>query len=397
MLSKSDRPVAPVLTRLGSAGFVVAPLVPTATGLGKAILDATRPIREMLLHAGLHDFTGQAQGPEGKVELQTFIVREHGVEATSMSLYRPITKHGDPRLWIRGLPGYAEPWNLLCLIPHGKSVYVVNASTPGLLDKALAPGGVLHGLSVTAPASELMELLTHLKAIAAKGWIPAHVVGPTAVGMVLERELGITPNAEEKPDYLGFEVKGRRLRPSGADSGSLQTLFGKTPVWALGVHGGGRALLDAHGYLSGGILRLACTVSATPNPQGLSTVLDEPKAEVHVISSTSSHTCMVWPLARLQDKLAEKHRATAWVDVETRPRSDGYEEFWLKRVEFSAAPAVHILGTLVAEGIVTVDLTIRESGPTTVRDHGYLFRMERVNLPALFPAPMVAHDLRLAT
>lgn len=394
----ADQPVGEVLAKFGSAGVVAAPLIPTQTGLAKSILDATRSIRQALLLSGIHDFEAQPQGPENKVELVGYLVEQDATRRTIVTAYRPVTKQGDPRIWIKGLREYAAPGNLLCLVPRDGAIYVVNASQPGLVDTVLAAGGLF---SATGPADAFMAkpvaiLLDHLRSIAARGWIQTHVSGDTAIGMVVERELGIAPNSNEGPDYLGIEVKGRRLALTGGDSGNLQTLFGKAPTWKLGIHSGRRQLLDAHGYVADdGVFRLACTVSRKANPQGLRTsVVDQPVSEVRILNADERHICAVWPLSVLEKKIGGKHRVTAWVDADRRFAPDGREEFWLKHVEFSSRPSVHLFGPLVSDGTISIDLTLRRDVGVSVRDHGYLFRMRRSNVPALYPAPFLGHSLR---
>ena len=72
----------------------------TATGLKKSILDATTPMRTYFKENNVHDYELQAQGPEHKVTKKTYILTGGKVIESTTSLYRPVTKEGDPRLWI---------------------------------------------------------------------------------------------------------------------------------------------------------------------------------------------------------------------------------------------------------------------------------------------------------
>ena len=69
MLSRSDTDIAAVMRTLANFGTVAGYLVPTATGLGKAIMDAHASFRTFLAEAQIHDFTKQAKGGSGKVVL----------------------------------------------------------------------------------------------------------------------------------------------------------------------------------------------------------------------------------------------------------------------------------------------------------------------------------------
>ena len=72
----------------------------TETGLKKSILDATAPVRAYFEEKNIHDYNLQLQGPEHKRVIDTYIMTEAAQFLTKTSLYRPVTKKGDPRLWV---------------------------------------------------------------------------------------------------------------------------------------------------------------------------------------------------------------------------------------------------------------------------------------------------------
>ena len=55
MLAKTDTPIEQFLPVFGSSGVNVAFLVPTETGYEKSIMDATAPVRELLLNEKIHE------------------------------------------------------------------------------------------------------------------------------------------------------------------------------------------------------------------------------------------------------------------------------------------------------------------------------------------------------
>lgn len=63
----SDTPIERFLPLFAQAGVPVAFLVPTPTGFGKSIMDATTSVRQLFLDQGLHDYDLQQQGPANKV------------------------------------------------------------------------------------------------------------------------------------------------------------------------------------------------------------------------------------------------------------------------------------------------------------------------------------------
>ena len=73
MLSKSDVPIDLFIRFFASAEINVAFLVPTETGYNKSIMDATAPIRDLLVQEKIHDFNTQKQGPENKVLIISII------------------------------------------------------------------------------------------------------------------------------------------------------------------------------------------------------------------------------------------------------------------------------------------------------------------------------------
>jgi hypothetical protein len=76
----------------------VALLEPTQTGLRKSILDATATVRDYLVKHRVHDYDTQAQGPDHKATIPTFFLTPSLIIPSQASLYRPITKNGDPRI-----------------------------------------------------------------------------------------------------------------------------------------------------------------------------------------------------------------------------------------------------------------------------------------------------------
>ena len=148
MLSKSDTDIEIVSETILGAGYDVAFVVPTRTAMEKSIIDSHKSLQSFLKRSGLHDYADQPQGVKAKI--QANIINADKTDVTSVSLYRPKTKEGDPRIWIYGLNKFAEPYNLIALIAIKNELFIVNCSRPKDLDAALI--NVL-------PAPELNHLL----------------------------------------------------------------------------------------------------------------------------------------------------------------------------------------------------------------------------------------------
>lgn len=102
--------------------------IPTATGLKKSILDATGQVRLHFESEAFHDYAKQGKGPLNRVRKQAFFVTVGVAEPTTVSLYRPETKKGDPRMWFRGLGKFAQPNDVVAIVFHAGEPYLINLS-----------------------------------------------------------------------------------------------------------------------------------------------------------------------------------------------------------------------------------------------------------------------------
>jgi len=350
----------------------------TATGLEKSILDATEPFREFLQAFAVHDYDRQAQGPDFKVVLPASLALPDGTTVPSLaSLYRPQTKKGDPRIWFKELRSIVQPGSIFAALWIERRFWVFDVSSLDLTAQVLA-SGVLRDLIlpfVARKSSVVETLLGKLRGVAEKGFLPAPVKGSTAVGRLLETELGIDINSRRDPDFMGIEIKSSR------NAGNRTTLFAKTPDWTSSKYKNSRALLNAFGYDREGRRKLSCTISGiVTNSQGLRLEVNESTDLLHVVKEGSDrHRAVQWDLEVLRHSLATKHNETFWVKAETK-LVDGWEYIRFHAVQHTQKAIVAQLPSLLRDGKVTVDFLIREEG-----DKGYLFKLLPKNLPLLFP------------
>jgi len=356
----------------------------TATGLEKSILDATQPFRDFLQVSEIHDFDRQPQGRDFKVVLPaSALVAGQGARSSRASLYRPQTKKGDPRVWFRGLKALIAPNEILGIIWAGDQFWLTNLSTIDVEAVALVPGSYkeIIGPFVSAKSSAVKSLLALLRGVAGKGFIAAPVRGATAVGRLLETELGIAINSRREPDFQGIEIKSSR------SSKNRTTLLAKTPAWGESAYKSSRELLAAFGYDRDGKRKLSCTVSGiVRNSQGLQLEVDERNDRLHVVHGAQGARVVEWDMEVLRDSLAAKHNETFWVKAESR-LINGWEYLRFIEVQHTQKAIISQLPALLADGKVTVDFLIRENG-----DKGYLFKILPKNLNLLFP-PAVKYEL----
>jgi hypothetical protein len=395
MLEKSDTSIADALKVFNAFDIEVGLIVPTPTGMIKSIMDATASLRDFLRDAGVHDYESQAKGQTAKVVLPAYYVTSDGLEEMPTSLYRPETKNGDPRIWFSSLKKYAEPFNLLAVFVDQHQLFIVNCSTPGLLQTLhdpLTPLGAIAARRKPTVDPIVAELLDMIQGISRRGFIPTLRAGDTGIGMTLETLLGIAANTSRTPDYKGIEIKAKRLGRRGE---TRTTLFSQAPDWRLSPIGSAWNLLFRFGYERAGKLRLNHELDAKePNSIGFLLEVDTGRdwlKQIHrdPVLETTSHL-VTWQLEKLRSRLAEKHPQTFWVGANCRGGRDA-EEFHYIQVQHTRAPRVRNFDALLEAGLVSVDylMSQRSPGRQAVRDHGYLFKMHPRDFDALFPISKV--------
>ena len=400
MLERADRPIEGVLRAFAAQGVEVGFLVPTETGLAKSIMDAHGELRDYLRRAGLHDYGHQAKGPDAKVVVPAIHVGADGTGDAAASLYRPETKDGDPRIWISGLARRATAGNLLALIAHEGTLYVINTSAPGVVESLGSPSTPLGRLVATikqAKGAPARELLGKLAEIAGRGYVKSLRPGPTGVGMTLETLLGIEANSSKSPDFKGIELKASRATLGGRATTNRVTLFSKVPDWNSSPVRSAVALLQAHGYDRDGRRQLYCSMNHVPNSLGLHLVADED--DLHVMNGrTEPHSRVLrWDMDGLRQAFLTKHRETFWVKAAVLKAPDGTESFHYTRVLHTQAPVVSGLESLFDKGHIELDLLLHlmDRAPglaPRARDHGYLFKMHPRDMDLVFP-PSVTYEL----
>lgn len=370
-------------------------LVPTPTGLRKSILDAHADLRSFLKREGIHDYSEQGQGEAHKNIVTAQVLWPDQATTTHVSMYRPATKAGDPRLWIPALRGYAEAGDLIGLTVRGGNLFVINISRTDVWESRTDPQSPLGLLFTTIDRepAELQELVELLSGVAKSGFIESMRAGPTGVGFTLESLLGISANASRAPDFKGIEIKAHRLSQSGR-ARTRTTLLSQIPDWSISPVGNARTLLEEYGYRreEDERLQLYCTCSTAPNPQGLYLAHEEGVGTLHaraaLAGEDSPREVVAWRIASLQQHLAAKHRTTAWVGAEVELKADAKESFWYSKLKVTSDPHIERLGMLINTGDITMDFTLSERESGAVRDHGYLFKIRPESTHLLFDPPI---------
>jgi hypothetical protein len=369
---------------LTSLGIEHSIFEPTITGLKKSILDATAPVRTHFELEGFHHYYSQGQGEESKVLKEAYFLGEDYSKKTKVSLYRPNTKKGDPRMWFSGLSDFAKPTDQVAILIFEGKLYLINLSDielQALSDESEIKRFVLAYSTIRNSIAE--ELLEKLRDIA-KRPIKSMIKGDTAVGMAIESALGISANSSKQPDYKGIEIKG------GRGGKNRSNLFAQVADWALSKLKSSAEILDKYGYQRGDDFKLYCSVSTLKaNSQGLKFTYDETRGCLVEVDRQGDEVA-IWPEQQLRARLLEKHSETFWVDAKSI-MIDGEEYFELQSILHTQKPLVTQLMPLIQSGVISMDHLIKRKGggKQTVSEKGPLFKINKRDLKLLFPEPVV--------
>ena len=99
---------------------------PTETGLKKSIMDATGSVRSFLKNESIHDYDQQLQGPNHKIIIPTIVHTGFETIKSQASLYRPVTKSGDPRIWFYKMTKIAEANDIIAITYFDDSFQIFN-------------------------------------------------------------------------------------------------------------------------------------------------------------------------------------------------------------------------------------------------------------------------------
>lgn len=365
----------------------------TETGLKKSIMDATAPVRAYLKEKNVHDYEMQHQGPEHKRVIDTFILTEDARYFTKTSLYRPLTKKGDPRLWVNKVRDveFLRANDIFALIAHKDILYAVNLTIVDIakvytstIDTPLKDLIIEMSREKGSVSDELLGLIKDKMT----NWMPAEILADTGIGRTVESILGINMNPSKNPDYKGIELKSHREA-----SKVRNTLFTQAPEWAISRLKSGKAIVEEYGYIPDGYNHksLHVTLSANrPNPQGLG-LLVQPQlglleadefAQIALEDGSFKkiNDVAAWQLTNLHERLLIKHHETFWIDVETK-KEGSQELFRVSEILHTKNPIPSQFDILLDQGLITVDfLLCRDSGGDT-----YSFKIKGKARPLLFP------------
>jgi len=370
---------------LAKIGIDYSIFEPTLTGLKKSILDATQTVRTHFNLVDFHTYETQGQGIDYKVIKDAFFVDPENTVKTRMSLYRPTTKSGDPRMWFSKLNDFSQAGDQIAIIIFLQQAFLLNLTKVDLNKSILDFDNI--GLFISRYSDDdnaiSQELLNKLREIAR---LPLVSIGhgDTSIGMSIEAALGIPPNSSKLPDYKGIEIKSSR------SSKTRTTIFAQVANWKISTCKSSSEILDQYGYDRDNDFRLYCTTSSRRhNSQGLIFQYDQSTDILHEHHISGAHVAS-WEGELLRNRLHTKHKETFWVDA-TSEIINGKEVFHLHSVTHTKNPLLTQLMPLISSGVITMDHLIKRttvSGKTKVSEKGPLFKINKKHLGLIFPTPV---------
>ena len=340
-------------------------------------------MRAYFLEENVHNCAEQALGPEHKALLRACILSEFGGFNTKVSLYRPKTKNGDPRMWIYGLRQYSEGNDIHALFFHKGVLYSINITRVDVrrcCDSATSNPIRDIVKDIENDVCSVSEELLGIFLSVGNRWFEVEVAADTGVGRTIETFLGIKMNSDKTPDYKGIEIKSHRDKRKT----TRNVLFTQTPDWDISRLKSGKEIVKAYGYFTAdGLKTYQNTVQCgKPNKQSLVLSVNSALETLELLyKGESTKDIAAWRLLKLHQRLLMKHKETFWVEVETR-NDNGKEYFRYKRIEHTKNPNVGQFDILMEQALITIDLLLcRPSG------HGdtYSFKIRKAGMPLLFP------------
>ncbi|SQI42118.1 Uncharacterised protein [Leminorella richardii] len=293
-------------------------------------------------------------------------------------------------MWFTGLGKFAPAGSQVAIVVFKDSLYLINLSEINLKNELQHSNEIKKFINEYLHENNSIadELLSKLKELA-KHPIRATHQGDTAIGMSIEKALGIAANSSKLPDYKGIELKSGRN-----SSKNRSTLFAQVAQWDISPYKKSAEILDKFGYFREKDFKLYCSVSSQkPNSQSLIFKMDKDELQEWSIKIDNGETkhkehIASWSGSLLRERLKEKHAETFWIEASST-FIDGTEYFQLLSVTHTKAPLLNQLMPLIESGVITMDHLIKRSGKNNrVSEKGPLFKIDQKNFDLLFPEPI---------
>jgi len=224
------------------------------------------------------------------------------------------------------------------------------------------------------PTTEPKDILfTKLRELKTNGSIPVTGNGSGRFGLALEKALGIPPNSNKAPDFMGIELKTKT-------GNTLQTLFSKVPSrYKQDIDR--QSMFNRHSYFDTKKSRRALNTSFSSKPDSLGFSL---KVDDRIIKIIRRRTLILeYDSEKLEESLLKKHMQTAYLSL-IKNKNGKFEEFSLDCADYCQSPSINNFLRLTSEGEMFLDFTMAETPKKRIKDHGFLWRIRSNTCPRLY-------------
>lgn len=224
----------------------------------------------------------------------------------------------------------------------------------------------------------LKELVRRLEALKAKGYIETSRKGPTGIGHLLEKELGLYETNIAIPDIGGrVELKGTRRNVS-----SLITLFTfNKGVWLVKQ----KDLIAKYGYQDeqGRQALYNIVNNRTPNSQGFYLLSDPSRHLIVLKNKNEDRSIAEWSTYVIAGKFMTKLDRLLLIFADSRLEK-GKEHFFFNEAYLLENPTPEKFLEAFENSRLMIDLRMHLKPSGGVRNHGTGFRISEKDLELLY-------------
>lgn len=272
--------------------------------------------------------------------------------------------------------------------------------------------GVFLEVPVGTSRSSRSTLLDELARIHRKRWIrgkrldrAGNIIpynAQNAAGFTLEAELGVRPNAEAAPDFLGWEVKQHKVARFDRLGVGKITVMTPEPKGGAYVDRGLEYFVKKYGYPDrsrpsdrmnfGGVHRYGHRVDRTGLTLSMIGYDHEAESIVDadggvVLRAEDGAIAALWPYSNLIEHWAKKHAQAAYVPSRHKKAGAERSYYYGHRVRLGVGTDSLLLLRAIANGSIYYDPGIHVSGLSKGRPKGRKrsqFRIASADVPSLY-------------
>jgi MvaI/BcnI restriction endonuclease family len=219
------------------------------------------------------------------------------------------------------------------------------------------------GIKLDHSLNVLLEKFDTLKG----QWFDSMRVGDTGVGYTFESLMGVVENNDKKADFLGIELKCKRMSEAATKATGKLNLFQQGPIWRDESSKAIDRIRSIGKQGTDGLYSCYSQLTTTPNNLLLAIANSTSEEQVELLNRT------------LQDRLIEKHSRAAFILVRTRAAKSG-EKFNYEELIYCEKPSLENFFKLMNNNQLVFEFTMSEKANGAVRNHGYPWRLVRESL-----------------